>query len=217
LLLEACKLGITLSSLFMQPLADRAPFTTGHTAIVDLEHMDISGFVTTQALCLDLDGTVRRSKSGKPFVESLEDIELMPGIERLINIYRGMGWVICGVSNQGGVAHGYKTPDDVSTELAHTFSLFENNPFDVVKCCFFEQNGNVEPYSRRSLFRKPDIGMLALIEYECFERGICIDWDDSIFVGDREEDKDCAIAAGVTFIHIDDFLVSEITFSQPKN
>lgn len=93
----------------------------------------------------------------------------------------------------------------------------EDNPFDVVKCCFFEQNGNVEPYSRRSLFRKPDIGMLALIEYECFERGICIDWDDSIFVGDREEDKDCAIAAGVTFMDIDEFLACEITFSQSKN
>jgi D-glycero-D-manno-heptose 1,7-bisphosphate phosphatase len=157
-------------------------------------------------LFLDLDGTVRRSKSGESFIQSHEDMELMPGIEKIINQYKSMGWMICGVTNQGGVAHGYKTTEDVSNELAYMFSLFEENPFDLVKCCYFEEHGTVEPYNRRSLFRKPEIGMLAMIEYDIFQHGYCINWDKSIFVGDRPEDEECADNANIRFHHIDYFL-----------
>lgn len=41
------------------------------------------------ALCLDFDGTIRRSKSGKTFIQNFKDIELMPNIENIIALLEG--------------------------------------------------------------------------------------------------------------------------------
>lgn len=164
------------------------------------------------ALCLDLDGTVRRSKTGESFIKNFSDIELMPGIEKLIWIYRKMGFAIIGISNQGGVAHGYKLPVEIEYELEVTFKLFENNPFHIVKLCYHMADGKIEPYCHRSLLRKPNIGMLAIAENDAYNNGIIIDWDKSLFVGDRPEDEQCAKNAGIKYEHIDSFLVSPKEF-----
>lgn len=158
------------------------------------------------ALCLDWDGTIRRSKSGKPFIDKASDIELMPGVESKIWSYRDAGFLIIGVSNQGGVAFGYKLPPEIDYERDVTLDLFQRNPFHVVKMCYHMEGGSVEPYCHRSLLRKPDIGMLVLAEWECYHHGYMIDWSNSIFVGDRPEDEACATNAKIKFIHIDDFL-----------
>jgi histidinol phosphatase-like enzyme len=118
-----------------------------------------------------------------------------------------MNWLILGISNQAGVAWGFKTASEVNAELAATFELFgEHNPFHLVKLCYHDGNGKVFPYNYRSLLRKPDIGMLALMEVEAFSAGFVIDWGKSLFVGDRKEDHECANRAGIKFIHIDQFL-----------
>lgn len=165
-----------------------------------------------RALCLDLDGTVRRNKSGKSFIDNFKDIELMPGIERLIWIYRRMGYVIVGISNQGGVAHGFKLPMEIELELETTLNLFDKNPFHLVKMCYHMADGKIEPYCHRSLLRKPDIGMLAIAEMELYQNGIIVDWDNSLFVGDRPEDEQCANNAKIKYEHIDSFLVSPKEF-----
>jgi len=166
------------------------------------------------ALCLDFDGTIRRSKSGEKFIKDLQDIELMPNIEKLIWRYRNMGYIILGISNQGGVAHGFKTTAEVKSEMDATFKLFKDNPFHITNFCFHDGKGSVEPYNHRSLFRKPDIGMLASMENDAWKHaGVVINWDKSLFVGDRPEDKECAKRAGMAFRHIDDFLKGTHEFS----
>lgn len=163
-------------------------------------------YTVAPALCLDFDGAVRRTKSGKSFIESPDDIELMPGIEEIIWKYRKAGWLILGVSNQGGVAHGFKTKEDVNKEFDVTFSLFEENPFHLVKAALSDGAGSVYPYNYRSLLRKPDIGMLVSMEEYLLRSGFIVDWDNSLFVGDRPEDEECAKRAGISFCHIDSFL-----------
>jgi D-glycero-D-manno-heptose 1,7-bisphosphate phosphatase len=158
------------------------------------------------ALCLDLDGTVRRTKSGEPFIRNKEDIELMPGMENLIWKYRQMGYLIIAISNQGGVAHGFKLPMEIENEMDYTKRLFKANPFHSMQWCYHDERGTVEPYCHRSLWRKPNIGMLANAESEAYSAGIIIDWGKSLFVGDRPEDEECAKNAGIKFEHIDSFL-----------
>ena len=165
------------------------------------------------ALCLDFDGTIRKSKSGKQFIENADDVELMAGIEKIIWIYRNMGWLIVGISNQGSVSFGYKRPSHIEKEMQATFDLFKNNPFHIVKFCYHMEGGKVEPFNHRSMLRKPNIGMLALAEFEAWEEGYMIDWDKSIFVGDRPEDEHCAINANIKFHHIDQFLSMPHTFN----
>lgn len=159
-----------------------------------------------KALCLDFDGTIRRSKSGKTFIQNFQDIELMPGIEKIIWKYRQFGYMILGISNQAGVAHGFKLPLEIELEMDATFKLFKSNPFHIVKFCYHDGKGKIEPYCHRSLLRKPDIGMLAIMEMEAYEEWYIIDWDNSLFVGDRPEDEQCAKNAGIPFRHIDSFL-----------
>lgn len=158
------------------------------------------------ALCLDWDGTIRKSKSGKTFIEDADDIELMAGVEDIIWKYRNEGFLIIGISNQGAVSFGYKRPSHIEKEMDATLRLFNKNPFHIVKMCYHMEGGKVEPFNHRSLLRKPDIGMLAIAEYEAWNEGFMIDWDKSIFVGDRSEDEQCANNARIKFYHIDTFL-----------
>jgi histidinol phosphatase-like enzyme len=177
--------------------------TTGHRNLSP-DH------VLVKALCLDLDGTVRRSKTGG-FIEKPEDIELMPHIEPIIWHYRQKLDHLCfGITNQAGVAHGFKLPADVNLEIQQTVKLFQNNPFNFIKTAMSDGKGTVEPFCHRSLLRKPDIGMLALLEVEAYEYGYIVDWDNSLFVGDRDEDEECAKRAGIKFMHINDFLKTKI-------
>lgn len=168
------------------------------------------------ALCLDLDGTVRYSTSGE-FIEKPSDIALFDGVEEVIWTYRDLGYLILGITNQGGVAWGHKTPTDEAVELKTMFDLFERNPFHMVKSCYHMERGKVFPFNVRSLLRKPDIGMLALCEYEAYQNGYAIDWNMSIFVGDRLEDQLCASNAGVIFRWAWEFFGREIpTPPMPK-
>lgn len=160
--------------------------------------------VLKPALCLDLDGTIRYSRRGA-FINKPEDIVLFESAEDIIWSYRDKGYLILGVTNQGGVAYGLKKPGDVEDEIEATLRLFQRNPFDSVKACLLHPEGRVEPYKHRSLLRKPAIGMLALLEAEFFAEGVVVDWDNSIFVGDRPEDEECAVRAGIKFVWAHEF------------
>lgn len=151
------------------------------------------------ALCLDLDGTIRYSKSGKRFIQNDEDVALFDDVQPKLKEYKDKGFIICGVSNQGGVAHGIKTVEDVGFEAAATLRQFDMPMFDFMVYCFFDARGNTPPFNIRSLGRKPDYGMLVICEFEVQKQGYLVDWDKSLFVGDRPEDQQCAQNARIEF------------------
>lgn len=155
------------------------------------------------AFIADLDGTIRRSSSGE-FINSPEDIALYDGVIEGLWRYRLDGFLIFGVTNQGGVAYGHKTPDDHQAEMRRMEQLAAQQcargwPFHQVKACFYMEGGSVEEFAFRSLCRKPYYGQLAVLEDEARANGYIIDWEQSIMVGDRDEDRQCAEAAGVEF------------------
>jgi D-glycero-D-manno-heptose 1,7-bisphosphate phosphatase len=150
------------------------------------------------AACFDLDGTIRYSLNGE-FINSPDDIALFGDVEERLWQLREAGYLILGITNQGGVAYGYKLPFDVDAEIAKTCSLFKRNPFHIIKACMHHPEGTLEPFNHRSLLRKPDIGMLAICEVEAWEAGYIVDWDHSFLVGDRDEDVECANNAGIAF------------------
>lgn len=155
-------------------------------------------------LCLDLDGTIRYSLNGD-FINKPEDVALFPDVEIKIWEYRDRGYLIFGVTNQGGVAYGFKTPQDNDAEIDATVQLFERNPFHAIQSCLHHAGGNQHPYNHRSLFRKPQIGMLVQCELDAWDAGIIVDWDKSLFVGDRPEDEECARNACIEFQWAKDF------------
>jgi D-glycero-D-manno-heptose 1,7-bisphosphate phosphatase len=159
---------------------------------------------TKPALCLDFDGTIRYSKTDK-FINKPEDVALFEGVEEKIWAYRDQGYMIFGITNQGGVAFGYKTEEENEKEIERTLELFEKNPFHLVQSSYGHPKGTVSPFNHHSLLRKPYYGMLVLCEVEAKQMGVIVDWEESIFVGDSPEDQACAEAAGLTFIDADTF------------
>lgn len=164
------------------------------------------------ALCLDFDGTIRYSKHGR-IINRPEDVALFDGVEEKIWAYKNNGYLIFGITNQGGVAYGFKTEAAWQAELAQTVGLFDRDPFDHVAYSLLHPKGRKKPYNHRTLLRKPEIGMLAACEVVMFQQNIVVDWDNSIFVGDRPEDEECANRAGLAFIHADIFFEREKTGS----
>lgn len=164
----------------------------------DLPLVDLRTVKFRPALCLDLDGTIRYSKRGK-FIEVPSDIALFDGVEEKLWEYRDNDYFICGVTNQGGVAFNIKTPQQEYAEMDFMLALFKKNPFHLLQSCYHHEKGKHAVYGHRSLFRKPDIGMLAMLEYDAFNCGFMIDWNNSLFVGDRPEDQECAKRAAIGF------------------
>lgn len=160
------------------------------------------------ALCLDFDGTIRYSRTGE-FINSPDDVVLFEGVEEKIWEYRKEGYLIFGITNQGGIAYGIKSPEEDQDILDATLHLFDKHPFHIVRTCYHHPEGRVEPYNHRSLLRKPEIGMLVLCEVDAWEKGYIVDWEGSLFVGDRQEDKLCAKNAGIAFRWADDFFGRE--------
>lgn len=156
------------------------------------------------ALCLDLDGTVRDSKSGK-FLKDEKDIVILEGAVDQILKYKQLGFLIFGISNQGGIAYGFKSQELVDLEIQVTKQLLPEDCFDLIHYCNFHEEGKEEPWNIKSLHRKPYIGMLCLCEVDMWNTGVAVDWEVSIFVGDRPEDKFCADAAGLKFILASDW------------
>lgn len=163
-----------------------------------------SGYAVLPAVILDLDGTIRYSKSGT-FINGPEDIVIYPDVEpRLLEFFPD--YLIFGVSNQGGVAYGHKTPEQDYAEIAKTLDLFDTE--DLFFAIFSNHNhpkGTVVPYNHSSLMRKPNYGMLVLCEWYALQYHLVIDWDRSFMVGDREEDKLCAQTAGIPFMYAQNF------------
>ena len=173
-----------------------------------------------RVLVCDADQTIRRNKNNHiGFINDADDIELMPGIEALLWKYRTLGYLVAVVSNQGGVAAGHKRPEDAEREMDRTISLFAKNPINIFKMCYFmpPPAGTVPPYNMRSLTRKPDIGMLVLVETEAWHYDYVIDWDNSLFVGDRPEDRECANRAGMRYKDINDFLKEPLLTTPTDN
>lgn len=156
-------------------------------------------------LFLDLDGTIRETKSGKAFInDDPTDQQLIDGAAEAIARYDKLGWLLVGVSNQGGVAAGKKTIKDAISEQAITLKLagldaiyFCPN-YHGVECLKVNAHG-VETIRQDSVaqygsFRKPGPGMfnLAISEFGA-------DRTDCWMVGDRPEDQEAAINAGVKF------------------
>lgn len=156
-------------------------------------------------LFLNLDGTVRRTKSGARFINDPHDQELIPGVMEAIARYDLEEWKVIGITNQGGVGTGHKTLEncileqEVTLEIAPFLSSIYFCPDNGERC--FSVHRDVEILvdeiedmpDLKWTFRKPDTGMIyaAETEYELY---------GELMIGDRPEDEECAKKAEIPFI-----------------
>ncbi len=168
-------------------------------------------------LFLDLDGTIRKPKSLGELIQSPYDQEPIPGAKEMITSYKEERWIIIGVTNQGGVERGYKTIESCIAEQRQTLKLFP----EMKEILFCPDRAGRECFQVRlnyplatfpieyvyacnaTNFRKPGWGMIALTkQIYGIEKGHNF---LALMVGDREEDKECAIGAEVDFMWAKDW------------
>lgn len=184
-------------------------------------------------LCVfDVDGTLVHPKSGGSFRKTADDWLWMPNRQEKYRELHEAGVELAIATNQGGplwrIATGkthFPSAQDVTSslkqmmmELSHRrtndqdpwlISIYDPRAVDLVsKEAVLALKQEMHEYlsgfncwiSIDPEWRKPHPGMLqaAMNHYT-------ISAVDTLYVGDRDEDKQAAEAAGVTFVHADEF------------
>jgi D-glycero-D-manno-heptose 1,7-bisphosphate phosphatase len=144
------------------------------------------------ALFVDLDNTVRETLTGRAHPLWPEDQTLRAGVLERLEEYRARGYAIVGVTNQGGVAFGTLTEQDVVEINQFLQARLAPGVFDLILYCPYHPYGYIRAFARDPECRKPRPGMA----YEARDR-LGLDLSASLMVGDMEVDRLFAINAGI--------------------
>lgn len=152
--------------------------------------------------------TILVPRRDTPYTEPI----LIEGVrERLLELQEENPprFAIC--TNQGGVALGFQDPEEVTRRIARSIGLvsyFHGSPFSI-HYCFDHPQGRVKGYEnpgRNVLYRrKPNPGML--IEAMM---GAQVLTAETVFIGDRQTDRECAVAANVRFLDAAEWLANGV-------
>lgn len=150
-------------------------------------------------LVCDLDGTVRHGKDELGhFVNRPEDVVIFPEALELLRRWKQAGGRAIAVSNQGGIALGHMTMRVCAETMLCTRELTKQL-FDRIAWCSHHPAAD-DPEMARCWCRKPSPGLLIEAALDLgAEHGEIYPPYMGLFVGDRDEDKECARLAGFDF------------------
>jgi D-glycero-D-manno-heptose 1,7-bisphosphate phosphatase len=140
-----------------------------------------------RAVFFDRDGVIN-SDTGLYYVYKKDDFRLNPGVIECLRELASRGYLLLIISNQGGIARGLYTKNDVLA--IHLFLKDEcrKSGVEITEIYFCPHHVDIE----KCICRKPGTLML--------EKSIArfaIDKEHSYFVGDRETDIIAANNAGI--------------------
>jgi histidinol-phosphate phosphatase family protein len=146
-----------------------------------------------KGLLLDVDGTLRRCKSGALYPVDPDDIELLPRRAEVLRRYVDDGYSLFFVSNQSGVASGNVSLAEVEKCFARTVELLQLPVDDIAFC--------PHPAFPAGCFcRKPMPGLgVMLMHKHKLARG------SLLMVGDMDSDRQFAESIAAQYEHADDF------------
>ena len=157
----------------------------------------------------DLDGTLIESflydwhdKENKPKEHPYDRVVVLPNRKERLQTLAKHHNQFAIITNQGGVAFGYNTVEEVTTKLSvvvREFDFFYNCPFSV-HVCYEHPKGTIPEYTKDSKDRKPKPGMLfkAMVRHGHTT-------SNTIYIGDLETDKQAAEAANMTYVDAEEF------------
>lgn len=168
-------------------------------------------------ICLDLDGTLVANtleeidgKLQRLQSESFTRPQLLPRRREILEPFALAGDRFAIVSNQGGVAWGYHTQREVYERIGATLAqldFFWGQPFSL-HIAWKMEKGNLLPQFRGDDGRKPAPTMIqrAITHHLTPTIGMVPDaLEQTMMVGDRDEDREAAEAARCCFEHADEF------------
>jgi histidinol-phosphate phosphatase family protein len=151
---------------------------------------------TGKGLLLDVDGTLRKTKSGEIFPRDPDDVEILPGRREILRRWVDDGYALFFVSNQSGIASGTVTREAAEAAFARTAELLGLPVAEVVYC--------PHPAFPVGCFcRKPLPGLgVSLIQRHKLAR------EHLIMVGDMDSDQDFARALAAKYVAAEEFFAA---------
>lgn len=155
----------------------------------------------TPLLILDLDGTVREGKDDAlgRFVNGPEDVVVFPEAVEMMRRWRAGGGRIVAVTNQGGIALGIVSREQVVAALVETYNQCDGL-FDRMCMCSHHPDAE-ELDDARCWCRKPLPGLIfdAISDLTQFYGVEYYPPYMALMVGDRPEDESCAKMVNIEF------------------
>jgi HAD superfamily hydrolase (TIGR01662 family) len=148
---------------------------------------------SAKGLLLDVDGTLRITKSGDIYPIDPDDVELLPNRREVLSRYLAEGYQLFFVSNQSGVASDKLTAAQAQACFDRTAQLLD---LPITEICFCPHKA----FPASCFCRKPapGFGIYLMRKY-----GLAL--EDLIMVGDMGSDEGFADAFGARFVTADAF------------
>ncbi|GKW25268.1 D-glycero-beta-D-manno-heptose 1,7-bisphosphate 7-phosphatase [Pectobacterium polonicum] len=143
------------------------------------------------AIFLDRDGTINVDHG---YVHEIDDFQFIDGVIDAMRELKSMGFALVVVTNQSGIARGKFTEDQFMqlTEWMDWSLADRGVDLDGIYFCPHHPEAGEDEYRQACDCRKPEPGMLLSAQSE-----LHIDMAASYMVGDKLEDMQAAIGAGV--------------------
>jgi HAD superfamily hydrolase (TIGR01662 family) len=140
-----------------------------------------------KALLLDVDGTLRKTKSGEVYPRSADDVELLPQRQTVLRQYVDEGYQLFFISNQSGIASGKVTQAAAEAAFIRTAELLKLPITEIAYCphpafpvgCYCRKPG-------------PGMGVYLMNKHQLAH-------DQIIVVGDMKSDAEFAASLGATY------------------
>ena len=143
-------------------------------------------------LFLDRDGVINHDPGD--YTKNLSEFTILPTVMEALTLAKDAGFEMVLITNQGGLAKGLYTHDDVADIHAHLKRVCEENGTPILDIFYSPHH----PSTGKSLSRKP--GSL-MVERACAKHQL--DPVRSWMVGDKQRDLDAASPVGVRGVLIE--------------
>lgn len=139
-----------------------------------------------KAIFLDRDGVINNDPGD--YTKSLEEFHILPDVMPALQKFQEMGYLLILITNQGGVAKGLYTLEEVGRIHRYFLSECDKNGVQITDIFFSPHHES----TGKSLSRKPGSLMIerAIARYS-------INPAESLMIGDKERDLEAARKAGV--------------------
>ena len=148
-----------------------------------------------KAVFLDRDGTINPDEFG--YINDPDKYYLYSYAAEAVKLFRKLGFYVLLVTNQGGVARGYITLDEMHSVLQRAQDLLKEQGAEIDKVYYspYYHAGVVEPYNIEHEDRKPGLGMFRQAVNDFHIRP-----EKSWMIGDRHSDIAFGRKAGMKTI-----------------
>lgn len=149
--------------------------------------------LVNKGLLLDVDGTIRVTKSGELYPRQREDIELLPGRKEKLQAWIDRGYQLFLVSNQSGVASNHLTREAADACFARTVELLGLPVKEIAYCPH-------SAFPAACFCRKPmpGLGVQLIMKYQLAPEHL-------VMVGDMDSDEAFARGIGAKYFDAKEF------------